>query len=300
MDLTKLIVHQAAKDDRRVGVGGTDARIIAAGLGWHQLYLEKTGQVERVDLSNEWKPRLGLETEALHAWWHARTTNCQLSDPWDGQPVTRIGLPSHYYVTFDRIGESFGEPSFSLEMKHTNERNNLRDAATYYMGQLQWQMMISGDDQKRFSIIRGNSEPEWGWVARDDSFISSLIAQVDAFWWHVENREAPEADPVKAVGNAAALNAAAKTIPINGFKPYDMEGNNEWADAAWPFIRDKVASETLKENEKRIRSLIPADASDVTGHGLSFKRDARGAYRVTINEEEAAAWRAVLDAKKGS
>ena len=246
MHLAALKFHDAAARDRRIGIGSTDARIIAEGTGWHRLYLEKTGQAERPDLRHEWKPQLGLATEQLHAEWHARQENCRVFDPWDDKPITRPGLPSHYYTTIDRIVEEqpiVEVPMISiLEMKHTNERNNLRDAATYYMAQLQWQIMVCDTNGLRFSIIRGNNEPEWGWVARDDAYISSLIGQVEAFWWHVENKDAPDPDPIKPQGNAAALKAAAGQVPINGFKPYDMTGNNEWADAAWPFIRDKVAS----------------------------------------------------------
>lgn len=299
--LAQMIVHPFALADRSVGIGSTDARIIAEGMGWYQLYLEKIGEATRVDLSQAWKPQLGLTTEDLHAWWHGLTEKVKVHDIWKGAPVTREGLPMHHFTSLDRIVEtgpglerSSPDGFEILEMKHTNERASLREKATFYMGQLQWQLHITNQPGLRFSIIRGNNEPEWGWVQRDQDYIDKLIGQVEAFWWHVTNREPPEKDPVKGAGNADALAAAGKQIPLNGFKPYDMEGNNEWADAAWPFIRDKVASETLKENEKRIRGLIPADAELVTGHGLTFKRDARGAYRVTIDEGEIEAWRASL------
>jgi hypothetical protein len=31
--------------------------------------------------------------------------------------------------------------------------------------------------------------------------------------------------------------------------------------------------------------MVPVDAAEIGGHGVSFKRDARGALRVTISDE---------------
>jgi len=298
MTLPNIIPHPAGKD-RSKYVGSTDARIIASGEGWLDLYLQKTGATERDDLTYAWKPRLGIETEKLHAFWHGHQTGDKVIDAYpDNLPVTHKDAAPHHATSIDRLVRA-DDGMTVLEMKHTNERNNLRDAATYYMAQIQWQMFILHLSEIRFSIIRGNNEPEWGVVARDQEYIDTLVGQVEAFWWHVENGEAPEKDSPKPRETAAALKAAAGSVPLNGFKPYDMSTNNEWSDAAWDFIRDKAASASLKETEKRIRGLIPKDAETVTGAGLSFKRDARGAYRVSIDEEELGYWQTRFAKLKG-
>lgn len=293
----KIQIHEAAREDRNVGIGSTDARRIAEGKEWYQLWLEKTGREPRTDLSRAWKPQLGIATEKVHAWWHFVSTGHKVWDPFEDSPVTRAVLPAHHYTSLDRIvtkpvGEGQLDEFEVLELKHTNERNDLRTAATYYMAQLQWQMYVVDAPRLRFSIIRGNNEPEWGYVERDQSYIDKLVDQVDAFWWHVTANEAPEPDAGSVVGNELA--AAAKAVRIDGLRSYDMEGDNAWADAAWAFVRDKVASEGLKESERAIRALIPEDASHATGHGVSFKRDARGAYRVTLDDEAVKLWRARL------
>jgi predicted phage-related endonuclease len=284
--IAELIPHPTAtKDDRATGIGGTDARIISTGQ-WHALYLQKTGQAKAEDLSRVFRVQLGLVTENLHARFHSMLTGDSVL-MWDDAPTTRAAVLKERdfaYATFDRW---MGADDIPLEMKHTNERSSLRDRAEYYMGQLQWQMYVGGTERLRFSIIRGNNEPEWGYVARDDEYLKRLLEQVDLFWWHVIDKVAPEPDSPTTAKAKAALAKAAKSIPINGLKPYDMAGNNEWAAAAADFIRDKIAAESLKTTEPKIRGMIPEDASEVTGGGLLFKRDARGAYRVTIDDAAA-------------
>lgn len=290
MMLPDTIVYEG---DRNAVIGSTDARVIASG-NWLDLWLEKTGQKSRSDLTFEWKPRLGLETENLHAWWHGHKTGDKVSSNFP-KPLTRSIMPDHFVASIDRtVADSAGALSV-LELKHTNARNTLRDAAVYYMPQLQWQMHVLGLDRLRFSIIKGNEEPEWGWVDRDDDYIKGLVAQADAFWWCVVNKEAP---PAASPAAAMDLAAQAATIPVNNLRPYDMTGDNEWADAAFDFIRDKAAASSLPVSEKRIRAMIPKDAETITGAGLTFKRDARGAYRVTIDDEQLAYWNARFAALK--
>ncbi len=292
----RLMPHPTArKDDRRSGIGGTDARRIMAGE-WHALWMEKTGRRASEDLSRVFRVQLGLVTEDLHARFHHYDTGDKLLSMPDA-PTTRAdfgdllktidkaGLLGVLYATYDRWVEGDDIP---LEMKHTNERNNLRDAAEYYMPQLQLQMLIAGVSRIRFSIIRGNSNPEWGYVAADAEYQAMMLRQLDAFWYHVTADDEPPADEVKGAAERAAAAKAAKEIPLNGFKPYDMTGDNEWSAAARQFIADKLAAEGLKESEKKIRGMIPADAETVTSKELSFKRDARGAYRVSIDDATAA------------
>ncbi len=280
--------------DRKRGIGGTDAKKIAAGE-WHQLYLEKTGQTPPFDSTYIWIMRLGQETEALHSWWHGHSESVTVTNPFANDPVRNPNLPEHHIATFDRFVE-VGDRDFPLEMKHRHARTYLREQATEYMAQLQWQMHVGDYDALRFSLIAGNAEPEWGLVERDQDYIDKLVEQVEAFWWHVTELVAPDPDEPKGKDARAALASAGKTIPLNGFKPYDMSKDNEWCAAAGDYIRDKIAAESLKTTEPKLRGMIPKDAETIAGGGLSFKRDARGAYRVTIEEAESDAWRARLAA----
>jgi hypothetical protein len=273
------------------GIGSTDARRIAAG-DWPSLWDEKTGKVEPPSLQFAWKPRLGLCTENLHAWWHG-LRECK---PRDGlvlvepkldtrgkglvvlgrDPLLKDAPGSAAWASIDRW---VVEDDCPLELKHTNERASLATSAAYYMAQLQWQLIVTGCNQLRFSIIRGNNEPEWGYVAEDIDYQIRLAKQVEAFWQQVEIGERPEE---LAADEVEENKTRARQVPINGYRAYDHGTNNEWCAKAGLFIELKPQAERYKEAEKELRALIPSDASEVAGGGVIFKRDARGAYRVTI------------------
>ncbi len=275
-----LILHPHSTKDVRRSIGGTDARVIASG-DWLELWEIMTGKRQRTDLSLVWKPRLGLETEKLHAFWHGHQTGDFVNELPDAPVTTKLCLAEIPWAHASLDWCILGEGLLPLELKHTNERNDLRGAATYYMAQLQWQLMVTGCDALRFSIIRGNNEPEWGLVERDADYIAQLYEQAKQFWWHVENDVAPAS--IDTSKGTAALGKAAGGVKINGLKPYDMAGNNEWIATAQDYITQKQAADSFKDTDKKIRGMIPADASEVKGGGLTFKRDARGAYRVSID-----------------
>lgn len=267
---------------RNGGIGGTDARIIATG-DWLALWEEKTGRRPPPNLDHVFKAKLGLFTEPLHAEWFTRLSGIPVMDPGD-EPMTTAAAPAAFmFATFDRLSlaADFTAPATPVELKHTNERATLEDKAQFYMAQLQHQMMVSGAITCWFSIIRGNNEPIYGLVNRDEGYCARLLEQEKLFWRHVLEDEAPP-----AVGNGDdELAAIAPQIPINGRKPYDMSRDNQWVTWAAEYRELKTAADSFKAVDKQIRTLIPADASTVSGGGLTFKRDARGAFRCTIEED---------------
>lgn len=276
-----LIPHPTAtKDARASGMGGTDARRIAAG-DWFALYQDKMGEKELPNLDFVWVARLGKETEKLHAFWHQHMTGDKVLFMPDN-PTWRDGIDPIFFATYDFW---IKEDDCPLELKHTHANNDLRMAATEYMAQLQLQMHVAGVTQLRFSIIRGNAEPEWGYVEYDPDYWAMLEKQMRAFWWHIENKTPPPADELKGKEARGIIAAKGKAVIINGLKPYDLSQDNAWVAAAADFIRDKAAAESLKITEPLIRGMIPEDAETVEGGGLRFKRDSRGAYRVTIDEQ---------------
>jgi predicted phage-related endonuclease len=271
----------ATKEIRHRVLTGTDARRIAAGE-WFPLWQEKRQLVQPVDLAFVWKAKLGLTTEKLHAWWHSHVTGDSFEQCPD-QPCyfPSVKIPAHHATTFDfwMIGDDV-----PLEVKHTNERNSLYEAAKFYMAQLQWQLHVCGRDRLRFSIIRGNNEPEWGWISRDQDYLDKLLRQADAFWQMVQNDIPPEQE----MPADAELTAGAAAVIINELKTYSYQTNNEWAVKEAEFLLLKPKAEEFKQVEKDLRALIPKDAREVIGKGTSFKRDARGAYRCTVLDQETA------------
>lgn len=278
--------------DRTTYIGSTDARIIASG-DWMDLYSQKRGEMAGPDLSHVFKAQLGLATENLHRnfwrWSGARILNCAPSP----QPYRVAGLPDHHATSLDgwwctdadHVGtHADGVP---FEMKHTHGANDLRTAAEFYMAQIQWQMWCTDSASCVFSIIAGNADPVRCVVERDLPYIERLVDQVDVFWSCVQEGTPPSFSTLVAAGEAAeTLTIAAGSVLVDGRKPYDMSTNNEWVDVAKDYIWQKTAADKFKDTDKKLRALIPADASIVTGGGLQMKRDTRGAFRCTITEKQ--------------
>jgi predicted phage-related endonuclease len=262
---------------RNEGLGGTDARRIAAGE-WRDLWLEKRGG-KPVDLSHVFKVQLGLATEPLHAEWFIRQTGKPLKDLGDF-PMTSDQAPEPFmFATLDRW---IVPDEMPLELKHTNEFATLESSAAYYMAQLQHQLMVTNCSLLYFSIIRGNNEPVHGTVQRDDAYCAKLLAQEQEFWRMLQAGEEP---PV--MGNEDPdMTAMVPEIPINGRREYDLGKNNEFVSVAADYRRLKPQADEFKVVDKQLRTLIPADASVVRGGGLTLKRDARGAFRCTIEEDQ--------------
>lgn len=281
--------------DRATIITSTEVRRLAAGE-WADLWKEKKGLAQPKDLSLAWKPRLGIHTEPLHAWWHAMKTDCTLIEaPCDpsgrGIPMAmapgyepdweEAGLimpPLYAASSYDRFVLNTGERT-ALELKHTHARNSLVEAATYYGPQLQWQMLVGGFTRLRFSVICGNEEPEWGWVEASHEAQTRLIRLADAFRLTLEGDECP-IDSEPNLGVTVAI----KEQVINGLRAYDWSKNNEWVAKSVEYADLKPKADAFKTAEKELRALIPDDASVVTGGRVTMKRDARGAYRATITE----------------
>lgn len=254
----------------RYGIGASDARRIATG-DWHQLYLEKIGEAQPEDLSRVFRVQLGVHTEDFHLDWLEQREGWTIE-----HRNARVSHPEHSFMfahVDGMIACPFNQP---IEVKHSNGRANARDAAVFYMAQLQHIMACTDDPEMRFSVIAGNEDPEVAKVQRNDEYLADLIELERSFWWHVENRVAPEITPT---GTQAKLAEVAAVTVIDGLKPYDMTGNNEWASLATDYTANIEAARVFEEAKASLKKLVPADASQCTGHGLTIKRDKRGALR---------------------
>lgn len=281
-----------------IGLGSTD--MVALSLGeWDRLYDEKIWQITGgkegkppQDLSRVFKVQLGKHTESFHRSWRATEWDRQIFHPPEhretglgqafvGDPILDIHKDHVFFASIDGIvmpGEN--EREFELvELKHTHGNNSVEQAAIFYMPQIQRQMGVTGIHRTRFSAIIGNDLPDHVFIDYDEAFDQRLIEMGRAFWQHIEDRERPL--PSKP---DAKIKKAAAQIPVNGFKPYDFSGKNEWVTLAHSYAEQKPIADAFKATDKALRKLIPDDASEVSGGPLHAKRDKRGAYRFTITE----------------
>lgn len=253
--------------NRSEGLGSSDAKRIVEG-DWHDLYMEKVGLKEPVDLSLVFRVQLGIHTERFHLDWQAMRHNVIIEES-----TTRHYHPEHSFLFAHLDGWIPSENRF-VEAKHSSSRASLREKAVYYMPQLQHALAVTDTNDCYFSLIAGNDEPEWCVVERNEDYIEQLIDMETSFWWHVENRVPPEITPS---GTQAQLQKLGKEITIDGLRAYDMEGHNEWASHAADFIETREAAARFDKAKSSLKELVPADASECTGHGITITRNKRGA-----------------------
>jgi predicted phage-related endonuclease len=249
--------------NRRYFVGGSDARII---MGKDEgallrLWREKRGEVEPEDLSGNLIVQLGVVTEELNRRWYEANS---------GQVVTdiqrRIRHPALRWMAATLDGrveatEAVFESKFMLPWQFSEEA-----AAEKYMAQLQHNMWVVAARSAVLSIITGGGK----WVeitAHADPLYQHLIVTAERkFWRCVESGEVPQlfgVEPPKP--------------RIEAVRIVDMSASNAWAEFAGIFASTRSAHLEHEQAKAELKTLMPEDAKEATGHGVRAKRSKTGA-----------------------
>ena len=209
---TKLIMTVDEMKDRKaweklrnIGIGGSDAAIIAGMNRWKspfRLWQEKTEQVEPEDLSDNEYIYWGNVHEAAVATRFTELT---------GLKVKKCGtLQSLDYpfmiANVDRlvVGENAG-----LECKTANgfktkewEGDNVPDS--YYL-QCQHYMAVTGCDKWYIACLIGGNHFIWKEIPRNEEDIRALIEAEESFWKNnVKGGIMPDVDGSKSCSQALA------------------------------------------------------------------------------------------------
>ncbi len=258
--------------DRRLFVGGSDARII---MGHDQaallrLWREKRGEVGPEDLSQNLAVQLGVATDDLNRRWYEANTGRIVSDI-----QKHVQHPSLHWMaaTLDGRIEGSGavfEAKFMLPWSFSEEA-----AAEKYMPQLQHNMWVVAARSSVLSVITGGGK----WVeikTHADPLYQHLIVTAERkFWRCVESGETPRlfgAEPPK--------------LRIEAVRIVDMSCSNAWAEFAAIFSRTRPAHLEHEKAKAELKSLVPEDAQQAIGHGIRAKRSKSGAVSFDLLEGE--------------
>jgi predicted phage-related endonuclease len=257
---------------RRHFIGGSDARIImgcdeAALL---RLWREKRGEIEPEDLSGNLIVQLGLTTEDLNRRWYQANTGQVLTDV---QRRIRHPVLRWMGATLDGRVEATGavfEAKFMLPWSFSEEA-----AAEKYLPQLQHNMWVVAARTAVLSVITGGGK----WVeitAHADPLYQHLIVTAERkFWRCVENGEPPRmfgVEPPKP--------------RIEAVRIIDMSASNSWAEFAGIFRKTRQAFLDHERAKVELKSLMPEDAKEATGHGVRARRSKSGAISFDLQEVE--------------
>ena len=264
--------------NRRSFIGGSDARIImgtdqAALL---QLWREKRGEAEPVDLSGNLVVQLGRATEELNRRWYEAQSGQEIVDV--QKQLRHPGLKWMGATLDGRAGSSGAvfEAKFMLPWSFSEEA-----ALQKYAPQLQHNMWVVAARAAVLSIITGGGKWVEIKVPADPLYQHLIITAERKFWRCVESGEPPAlfgVDPPKPRVEAVRI--------------VDMTSSNAWAEFAAVFLRTRPAHLEHEAAKTELKGLVPADAQQAFGHGIRAKRSKSGAISfdvVTLDGGEHAA-----------
>jgi hypothetical protein len=166
--------------------------------------------------------------------------------------------------------EAVFEAKFMLPWSFSEEA-----AVQKYMPQLQHNMWVVAARSAVLSVITGGGK----WVeitTHADPLYQHLIVTAERkFWRCVENGDPPSlfwVDPPKP--------------RIEAVRVVDMSASNAWAEFAGIFMRTREAHLEHEKAKAELKSLIPQDAQQATGHGIRAKRSKSGAISFDLAKAE--------------
>jgi predicted phage-related endonuclease len=260
--------------DRRLFIGGSDARIIMGNdePALVRLWREKRGEAEAQDYSGNLIVQLGVATEPLNRCWFERTTGQVLKDvqTWVRHPVIRWMA-----ATLDGVVEGTGavfEAKFMLPWSFSEET-----AAEKHMAQVQHNMWVSNATEAVLSIITGGGKWVEIKISADPLYQHLLLTAEKKFWRCVESGEPPRlfgVEPPRA--------------RIEAVRIVDMNSSNAWAEFGNVFRRTREAYLEHENAKAELKGLMPEDAKEAIGHGIRAKRSKSGAVSFELLNTEGA------------
>lgn len=256
--------HEKWLKTRDLGIGGSDAAVIMGLNSYkspYQLWMEKTGQVEPPDLSDNQYVYWGTKNEANIADWFQEET---------GKKVKRLGtLQSKEYpfmlANVDRtvIGENAGLEIKTAGVSQYRKWKDDEIPDAYYCQCLHY-MAVTGADYWYIAVLLGGNEAKWKRIARNEEDIKALIEAEAGFWKLVETRTPPPVDGSDSC--AAALSAQYKggdpnfsvvLQPSTDGVIESLENDNAIMDAL---------KKQITEKENRLKALLGNAEEGTTDH----------------------------------
>ncbi len=261
-----------ARVDRRLFIGGSDARIIMSGdqAALIRLWREKRGESEPDDFRDNLVVQLGVATEALNRTWYEKNTRRIVTD------VQRwVQHPVHHYLaaTLDGMIEDVDvvfEAKFMLPWSFSEDA-----AAEKHMAQLQHNMWVTNARSAALSIITGGGKWIEMTIPADALYQHFLVTAARRFWRCVQTGETPHPYGVEP----PRLRADAVRI-------VDMSESNSWAQFAGIFCATRSAFLVHEQAKSELKALMPEDANEASGHGVRAKRSKSGAVSFDIFAKE--------------
>jgi predicted phage-related endonuclease len=237
-----------------------------------RLWREKRGEVEPEDLSGNLVVQLGSVTEVLNRHWYQRNTSQVVTDV---QRQVRHPVNRWMGATLDGMVAGTGavfEAKFMLPWSFSEEA-----AAEKHMAQLQHNMWVTNAKEAVLSIITGGGKWVEITLPADALYQHLLITAERKFWRCVESGESPRLFGIEP-----------PRVRIAAVRVVDMSTSNSWAELAGIFRSTRAAFLEHERSKVELKTLMPEDAKEASGHGIRAKRSKSGAISFDLVETETA------------
>ncbi len=223
--------------DRRTFIGGSDARIIMGDdeAQLTRLWLEKRGETDPEDLSENLVVQLGSVTEDLNRRWYERNTGHAVKDV---QKQIQHPVNKWMAATLDGLVEPTGavfEAKFMLPWTFSEEA-----AAEKHMAQLQHNMWVANARSAVLSIITGGGKWVEITIHADPLYQHLLLTAEKKFWRCVQNGETPRLFGVEP-----------PRPRLEAVKIVDMSASNSWAEFAATYRRTRAGASGTRGGQGR-------------------------------------------------
>ena len=149
-------------------------------------------------------------------------------------------------------------------------------AAEKHMAQLQHNMWVTNSREAVLSIITGGGKWVEITIPADSLYQHLLITAERKFWRCVETGEVPRLFLVEP-----------PRPRIEAIRVVDMNTSNSWAELAGVYRRTRAAFMEHERSKAELKTLVPEDAKEATGHGIRAKRSKSGAISFDLVDAEA-------------
>jgi hypothetical protein len=209
---------------------------------------------------------LAWVTEPLNRSWYERNTGPSVTDiqRWVQHPVHRYlaaTLDGFVYAV-----DAVFEAKFMLPWSFSEEA-----AIEKHMAQLQHNMWVTNARSAALSIITGGGKWVEVTILGDALYQHFLIAAERRFWRCVQTGKTPRPYGIEP-----------PRPRVEAVRVVDMSGSNSWAEFAGLFCATRSAFLDHERAKSELKTLMPEDAKEATGHGVRAKRSKSGAVSIDL------------------
>lgn len=247
----------------------------------YQLWLERTGQAQRDDLSNSFPVQWGKHNEVFCLDWIERVTQHEITERQNfvqHPTLPKISATLDGYRKFDEaVVEVKVLSAFSRALTSGLDLGFL----DYYRPQVAVQMACRNAARGWLAVQQGNSAPHLYEIERSDEYADAVLERLAAFQLCVDSMTPPGPPPPAPVPPERwrAVDLLAENLRSENWVPALRPALDVWRDT-------REVAQSHEQAKKDVKILLPADVGLVSYGPITIKRARNGA--VSIAQEEAA------------